>query len=74
VAELELSQEECACLSGLGTLLGRFDAQEQGKSVNRVRRELEQWAVQARERQRAYGRVYGMLGITAGSALVIMLV
>ena len=45
-----------------------------GSGVNRVRRELEQWAVQARERQRAYGRVYGMLGITAGSALVIMLV
>lgn len=74
VAELDLPQEERACLSGLGTLLGRFDAREQGESVNRVRRELEQWAVRARERQQAYGRVYGMLGITAGSVLVIMLV
>ena len=74
VEEMELPQEELTCLSGLGTLLGRFEAEEQGKSVNRVRRELEQWVVRARECQRAYGRVYGMLGITAGSFLVIVLV
>ena len=60
-------------LGALGPVLGRYDAQGQGESVARVRRDLERQAVRAGEEARRLGRVYAALGAAGGAFLVIIL-
>ena len=70
---LPICQTSRALLHGLGGILGQFDAQGQVEALCRVRKELERRCVCSEEEQRTLGRMYGMLGVTAGSFLAVLL-
>lgn len=73
LAQSALKQEDRALLSCLSQVLGRYDAQGQERSLARLRGELERRVARGREEARALGRVYAILGVTAGGFLTLTL-
>lgn len=71
--KLPLSESEQGLLRGLGQVLGRYDDKGQVQAAARIREELEKCAVHQREENRTKGRLYRMLGVTAGGFLVLTL-
>ena len=71
--KLPLSQREQGLLGGLGQVLGQYDDAGQVQAAARIREELERCAVSQREENRTKGRLYRMLGVTAGGFLVLTL-
>lgn len=69
-----LGEEEREVLACLAPVLGRYETQGQVQALSRLCRELEMLKARARERARALGRVYGVLGVTAGGFVCLMLV
>ena len=70
----DIREEEKRVLLALGQILGRYDAEGQEAAVERLCRELEQRIIRLREETGQMSRVYGVLGVTAGCFLVLMLV
>lgn len=70
---MALSPEDHAILLELGGVLGRFDGPGQREALGEIRARLLHQAERAEEESRRMGRVYGALGLTAGSFLVILL-
>ncbi len=70
---LGLEREELTLLAGLGAVLGRYDGEGQRAALARVREELAPILAQAEENRLKTGRMYGVLGLTAGAFLVILL-
>ena len=70
---MDLSPEDQAILLELGGVLGRFDGPGQREALGEIRARLLHQAERAEEESRRMGRVYGALGLTAGSFLVILL-
>lgn len=61
-------------LEQLGSVLGRYDGDSQRQALEGAAARLERRQVQAAEERRRLGRVYGVLGMTAGLFLVILLI
>lgn len=61
-------------LEQLGSVLGRYDGDSQRQALESAAARLERRQVQAAEERRRLGRVYGVLGMTAGLFLVILLI
>lgn len=71
---LLLNEEDRAALERLGAVLGRYDADGQRQAIDSAVGSLNHQKTQAAEDRSRLGRVYGVLGITAGLFLVILLI
>ena len=67
-----LDREDLALLRDLGTVLGRWDGEAQGRAIAAVRSGLEATAARLRRRLEREGRVYGVVGLSAGVFLTIL--
>lgn len=68
-----LTQEDLGVLAELGGILGRYDAPSQCSAIAQVKGRLEENLAGAAERRDRLGRVYGVLGLSAGAVLAILL-
>ena len=68
-----LSPDRAISLEELGEVLGRYDGDGQREALAHTRAELSRALEQAREAREKQGRMYQVLGITAGAFLVILL-
>ena len=71
---LRLNREDRALLEQLGPVLGRYDGESQRQAVENVLTGLSRRLVQAEDDRRRLGRVYGVLGLTAGLILTLVLI
>ncbi len=71
--QINLSEEDREMLGSLAQILGQYDAREQGRGLSHLREDLKQRAARSREEARAMGRVYCVLGLTAGGFLSLSL-
>ena len=67
-----LDREDLALLRDLGTVLGRWDGEAQCRAIAAVRSGLEENAARLRRRLEREGRVYGVVGLSAGVFLTIL--
>ena len=72
--QLRLDQGDREPVEQLGTVLGRYDGDSQRQALESAAARLEQRKAMAVEDRKRLGRVYGVLGITAGLFLVILLI
>ena len=70
---MDLSREDQDILGELGEILGRYDGPGQREALGEIRTRLGRQLEGAQEESRRMGRVYGALGLTAGSMLAILL-
>ena len=68
-----LCPDRAISLEELGEVLGRYDGDGQREALAHTRAELSRALEQAREAREKQGRMYQVLGITAGAFLVILL-
>ena len=68
-----LAEEERQVMRELGGILGRYDGEGQRESLGLARARLGQQLSAAAEERTRLGRVYSVLGLTAGTVLVILL-
>ena len=61
-----------ALLLDLGAVLGRWDGEAQCRAIAAVRSGLEENAARLRRRLEREGRVYGVVGLSAGVFLTIL--
>lgn len=73
-APMDLGYEELSVLGELGGILGRYDGEGQREALALTRARLAQCMDSAAEERTRLGRVYGVLGLTAGALLVILLI
>lgn len=71
---LGLGDEELSLLAGLGGILGRYDGEGQRAALERCRGQLSETLRRAEADRIQQGRMYGVLGLSAGAFLAIMLV
>ena len=71
---LWLSREDRALLEQLGPVLGRYDGDSQRQALENVLADLSRQRVQAEDDRRRLGRVYGVLGLTAGLFLTLVMI
>lgn len=71
---LRLAREDRAALEQLGPVLGRYDGDSQREALDQAVSALARRQAQAAEDRRRLGRVYGVLGVTAGLFLTILLI
>lgn len=71
---LGLDREDRALLEQLGPVLGRYDGDSQRQALEGVLAGLARRQELAAEDRRRLGRVYGVLGVTAGLFLTILLI
>jgi stage III sporulation protein AB len=69
-----LASEEWHCLDSLGAVLGRYDSDNQIQALNIAISRLDELRVQAEEQCKRLGKLYSVLGLTAGAFLMILLV
>ena len=70
---IRLAPDRAISLEELGEVLGRYDGDGQREALAHTRAELSRALEQAREAREKQGRMYQVLGITAGAFLVILL-
>lgn len=73
LGHLGLDERAAVALEELGDALGRCDGEGQVRAVGRARAELDRALDQAREDRKDIGRMYRVLGVSAGAVLVILL-
>jgi len=71
---LRLEEDDLEALEQLGGVLGRYDEEHQQKALEQALSRLEEQRRQAVDHRARLGRVYGMLGLTSGLFLVILLI
>lgn len=71
---LQLDREDQGVLEQLGPVLGRYDADSQRQAIEGAAAGLTRRQAQAVEDRRRLGRVYAVLGMTAGLLLVVLLI
>ncbi len=71
---LRLEPADRSVLEQLGGVLGRYDGGSQCKALAAAVERLERQREEAVSRRARLGRVYGMLGVTAGVFLMILLI
>lgn len=72
--QMRLETADLCLLEQLGGVLGRYDAESQKQALAASVSRLEEQRVQAEEQRARLGKVYGMLGVTAGVFLMILLI
>ena len=73
-APLRLTEEDQALLDRLGLVLGRYDGDSQRVALEDAAASLRSLQGEASDDRRRLGRVYGVLGMTAGLFLAILLI
>lgn len=68
-----LTDEERAVVSGLGLILGRYDGEAQRAALGQAVETLKVCCGEAKSEKLRLGKVYGVLGVTAGMFLVVLL-
>lgn len=68
-----LEREDWQCLASLGQVLGRYDCESQRQALNASLSRLEDRCREAAEQSRQLGKLYHVLGLTAGAFLLILL-
>ena len=71
---LRLTEEDQALLDRLGLVLGRYDGDSQRVALEDAAASLRSLQGEASDDRRRLGRVYGVLGMTAGLFLAILLI
>ena len=71
---LRLSREDAGPLEQLGCVLGRYDGDSQRQALEHAAARLGRQRELAMEDRRRLGRVYGVLGLTGGLFLTILLI
>lgn len=72
-ASLPLSQEEQRTVAALGTVIGRYDISQQRPALEAARSRLEEHLARAEEEKVRLGRMWSVLGLSAGVLAVVML-
>lgn len=72
-AELPVRHSEKELFASLGAVLGRYDQSGQEEALEFLQKELEESRIAAEEEQRRLGKVYQVLGVTAGGFLLVLL-
>ena len=73
-SQLRLEPPDLAILGQLGCVLGRYDEENQRQALDAAQMRLEEQLRIAKEQSRKLGRVYSVLGLTAGAFLWILLI
>lgn len=73
-SQLRLEPADLTILGRLGCVLGRYDEENQRQALDTAQIRLEEQLQLAKEQSRKMGRVYSVLGLTAGAFLIILLV
>ena len=71
---LRLNREDRSLLEQLGPVLGRYDGDSQRQAVENALASLSRQLARAEDDRRRLGRVYGVLGVTAGLFLALVLI
>jgi stage III sporulation protein AB len=71
---LDLPAIDRALLLEMGEILGRYDAENQAKTLESLRRQLDLSLEAAREKRRTYGRLYALTGLLGGFLLAVIFV
>lgn len=69
-----LLSDELRCLETLGTVLGRYDSEIQRQTLQMAITRLEELCEEAQTQSVRLGKLYSVLGLTAGAFLMILLV
>lgn len=73
-SQMRLEREDMDLLEKLGSVLGRYDGDSQRQALEIAGARLESQRAAAAAQRVRLGRVYGVLGLTAGLFLVILLI
>ncbi len=73
-AALGLTRDEKQILEELGVFLGRYDAESQVKAIAYTRHRLQRVLDGALDDRQKQGKLYKMLGVITGAAVVIILI
>lgn len=73
-AQLRMESEDFAVVEQLGSVLGRYDSGNQRQALEEAIARLDEQRKEAADQRNRLGKVYGMLGLTAGVFLVILLI
>ena len=60
-------------MAALGAVIGRYDVAQQRPALAAAGRRLEEHMLQAEEEKRRLGRMWSVLGVSAGLLAVVML-
>ena len=69
----DLPEIDRALLCEIGEILGRYDADNQARTLEALQRQLDISLAAAREKRRAYGRLYALAGVLGGLILAVVL-
>lgn len=72
-AALPLTREERRTVADLGAVIGRYDVSQQRPALAAARGRLEEHLARAGEERRRLGRMWSVLGLSAGTLAVVML-
>lgn len=72
-SQMCLEREDWQCLNSLGHVLGRYDYESQCRALEASLDMLEEQGREAAEQSRKLGKLYSVLGLTAGAFLIILL-
>lgn len=70
---LPLTQEERRTIAALGAVIGRYDVSQQRPALEAARSRLEEQMARAAEERGRLGRMWSVLGVSAGVLAVVML-
>ncbi len=73
-AQLSVNEADRGLLEQLGGVLGRYDGDSQRQALAAAVERLEEQRTEAMGRRARLGKVYGVLSVTAGIFLVILLI
>ena len=71
---LDITEADRSLVREIGGVLGRYDAENQTRTLSLLRKQLEISLSIARENRAKYGRLYGMLGLLGGILLVVIFI
>lgn len=72
-AGLPLTEEEQHTVAALGAVIGRYDVTQQRPALEAARLRLEEHLVRAEEEKGRLGRMWSVLGVSAGVLAVVLL-
>jgi stage III sporulation protein AB len=71
---LDLPDIDRALLCEMGEILGRYDADNQARTLDALRQQLDISLEAAREKRRTSGRLYALAGVLGGLMLAVVLI
>ncbi|MCL1807001.1 MAG: stage III sporulation protein AB [Oscillospiraceae bacterium] len=74
VADLDLPVFDRALLTDMGEILGRYDADNQVKALESLRKQLDISLTEAKEKRGTYGRLYALAGVLGGLILAVVMI